>query len=218
MRCCGPPGVEIFDERQARRDVRSYRRRGLDRAGRRLVDIVAGKGRDVLEIGGGIGAVELELLGRGAEQAVNVELSPAYDAFARELAEEAGVADRIERRIGDLVKEPELADEADIVVMHRVVCCYPDMPGLVGVAADKARCALALSYPRDAWWTRLGARAANLFMRLTRNEYRSFIHRPAAIAETAQAHGLRPSVTSPGVLWQLAVFERGTSRTVPLVI
>jgi SAM-dependent methyltransferase len=207
MRCCGPPGAEIFDERQARRDLAGYRRRGLDRAARRLVDAVAGKG-DVLAIGGGIGAVELELLRRGAPRAANVELSPAYERFARVLFAEAGVAERVERRIGDVVERPELAAPADVVVMHRVVCCYPNMPALVGIASERARRVLALTYPRDSWWTRLGSRAVNLFMRLTRNEYRSFIHRPAAIGAAAATHGLQPTMTRASVLWQLAVFER----------
>lgn len=210
MRCCGPAGAEIFDERQARRDLRSYRRRGLDAAGRKLVDAVSGKGGDVLEIGGGIGVIELELLRRGASHAVNVELSPAYDPFAKELAEEAGVADRIERHIGDLVEQPALAGEADVVVMHRVVCCYPDMPGLVGTAAGKARRALALTYPRDAWWTRSAARVGNLVMRLLRKEYRGFIHPPAGIRAAAEAHGLRLASAQSGLLWQIAAFERET--------
>jgi SAM-dependent methyltransferase len=207
VRCCGPKGLEIFDERQARRDVASYRRRGLDRAARLLVAAVAGKG-DVLEIGGGIGAIELELLRRGASRATNVELSPAYEPYARELLDEAGFAARVDRRIGDVVERPELAGPAAVVVMHRVVCCYPDMPALVGVAADKARRVLALTYPRDSWWTRLGSRAVNLFMRLTGNEYRAFIHRPAAIAATANEHGLRLANEHRGPLWQIAAFAR----------
>jgi SAM-dependent methyltransferase len=209
VRCCGPRGVEIFDERQARRDLASYRRRGLDRAARRLVGAVASNG-DVLEIGGGIGAIELELLRRGAARATNVELSPAYEPYARELLDAAGLVGRVDRRVGDVVEQPELAVPADVVVMHRVVCCYPNMPALVGIAADKARCVLALTYPRDTWWTRLGSRAVNLFMRLTGNEYRSFIHRPAEIRDTATSRGLKPTLHHAGVLWQLATFERGT--------
>ena len=162
----------------------------------------------MLEIGGGVGALEVELLRRGADRAVNVELSPAYEAFARDLLAESGLAERVERRVGDLVEEPGLVGAADVVVMHRVVCCYPDMPALVGAAADKARKALALTYPRDSWWTRLGAGAVNVFMRLTRNEYRSFIHPPEGIRTTASAHGLQQTLERPGVLWQLAAFER----------
>ena len=164
----------------------------------------------MLEIGGGVGALEVELLRRGADRAVNVELSPAYEAFARDLLAESGLAERVERRVGDLVEEPGLVGAADVVVMHRVVCCYPDMPALVGAAADKARKALALTYPRDAWWTRLGAAAVNLFMRLTRNEYRSFIHPPARIRGVVASHGLHATREHHGVLWQLAAFERAS--------
>ena len=92
MNCCAPAGAEIFDERQARKDARHYRRRGLDGAAWQLVQALAGKGGDVLEIGGGVGGIEIELLKRGASRAVNVELSPAYDPFARELIAEATLA------------------------------------------------------------------------------------------------------------------------------
>ena len=46
-----------------------YRRRGLDRTARRMVDLLTEAGIDgatVLEIGGGVGEIELELLERGA--------------------------------------------------------------------------------------------------------------------------------------------------------
>jgi hypothetical protein len=36
-------------------------------------------GASVLEVGGGVGEIHLELLRRGATRAVNLELSPAYE-------------------------------------------------------------------------------------------------------------------------------------------
>ncbi len=92
---------------------------------RQLVDhLVSGgmEGRSVLEIGGGIGAIQLELLKAGAERTVNVELSGGYEPVATELLERARLGDRVERRIGDFT---ELAAdlEADDVVMNRVICC-----------------------------------------------------------------------------------------------
>ena len=38
---------------------------------------------------------------------------------------------------------------ADIVILNRVVCCYPDMPKLVGAAADHTREVLVLSFPKE---------------------------------------------------------------------
>jgi magnesium-protoporphyrin O-methyltransferase len=89
--------------------------------GLRLVELVAGRGREVLEVGGGVGALQLELLRRGVERATNVELSPAYEQEAEALAREAGVEDRVDRRLLDFAREGADVDPADIVLMHRVV-------------------------------------------------------------------------------------------------
>ena len=90
-------------------------------------------GASVLEVGAGVGAIELELLAAGAARATDVELSGEYEEEAQKLLDEHGVADRVERRVGDFVTEP--VEPHDVVVLHRVVCCYPDVDALVGVAA-----------------------------------------------------------------------------------
>ena len=92
-----------------------------------------------------IGAVEIELLKAGAARSTVVELSPGYEEVAAELAREAGVAERIERHIGDFVADG--TEPADVVVLHRVVCCYPDYEVLLGAAAGKARQTVVFTYP-----------------------------------------------------------------------
>jgi cyclopropane fatty-acyl-phospholipid synthase-like methyltransferase len=84
------------------------------------------EGGTVLEIGGGVGEIHIELLKRGAESALNLELSPAYADVARQLLREAGLEERADWRLHDIAASPEVIEPADIVVMHRVVCCYPD--------------------------------------------------------------------------------------------
>lgn len=176
-----------------------------------MVDELASRGIDgvsTLEVGGGIGAIEFELLKRGAERATIVELSHGYDDEAGALAREAGVEGRIERRHGDFAAMEAGIDEADVVVMHRVVCCYPDPELLVGAAARHARRLLALTYPRDTWWLRTGFRLANVWFRLT-GGIEGFVHPPARIVSAAERSGLALSVHErPGHIWRLAVFER----------
>jgi hypothetical protein len=163
MDCCAAKGCdEFFNERFARWLARRYRRRGLDKTARRMVGFLEERGisgRTVLEIGGGIGEIQLELLRAGAERTVNLELSPNYESIARELLREAGFEDRVERRLVDIAEQPAEVAPADAVVMHRVVCCYPDMPKLVGAAADHARRHLA----------RIGERAFRSVERLFRS-------------------------------------------------
>ncbi len=212
--CCSPRAYdEFFDEKQARRDARRYRRRGLDKTARRMVGFLAGygvEGATVLEAGGGVGAIQIELLKAGSERAVNVELSPSYEKEAAELLREAGLKERVERRIGDFARDG--IEPADVVVLHRVVCCYPDYEGLVGAAADRARRALVLSFPKETWLTRIAFAAFNLVQRLRRKDFRAYVHPVAGILGAAEHRGLRPAFGHRGAFWQVAGLER-TSRT-----
>src|ERR687886_631490 len=97
--CCGSRGyARMFNDRFARRRAARYRRRGLDRTARRMVDLLppgAVSGGTVLEIGGGVGEIQLELLRRGAVRATNLELADSYDGPALQLAAEAGMSARV---------------------------------------------------------------------------------------------------------------------------
>ena len=69
----------------------------------RIVDFADSNGLDgasVLEIGGGIGDIQVELLRRGASRTTNLELSGAYEAEALRLLEERGMAERATRVLG----------------------------------------------------------------------------------------------------------------------
>jgi hypothetical protein len=210
--CCVPRGYDqFFNAKQARRDARRYRRRGLDRAARRLVELLTSNGVEdatVLEAGGGVGAIQIELLKAGARSTTNVELSPAYEEEAAKLAGEAGVAGRIERRLDDFAAAHETVGPADLVVLHSVVCCYPDPELLVGAAAARARRSLVLSFPPDNAAVRLGARALNLFCAARGKDFRVYVHPHRAILGPALRAGLAASAEGRSGFWRLAVFER----------
>ncbi len=212
--CCSRQGYDsFFTEKLARRDARHYRRRGLDANSRRIVGFAARRGvvgATVLDVGGGNGALGLELLKAGAASAITVELSSSYDETAAELAREAGVEDRVERRVVDFADAAAELPEADVVVMHRVVCCYPDGEALVAAAAGRARRLLAFSFPRRAWWTRLGASGVNVVFAARRMEFRSFIHRPERLISAAEREGMRTAWANEAELWRIAGFERSS--------
>jgi hypothetical protein len=201
----------MFSERGARAQARSYRRSGLDAGSRRIVALLKERGVDgltLLEVGGGIGAIQIELLKAGLARAVSVELTPTYEESAAELLREAGFEDRVERRVMDFVNAGADIGAADIVVMNRVICCYPDLPRLAGAAADHARGLLVMTFPKERWWTRVMVWMANAGMGLTRREFRIFLHPMAQILATGEKHGLRLSVDRPGVFWEITAMER----------
>jgi 2-polyprenyl-3-methyl-5-hydroxy-6-metoxy-1,4-benzoquinol methylase len=207
--CCRSGGYErMFSAKQARVDADRYRKRGLGGTSKRLVELAGDvSGETVLEVGGGVGAIELDLLEVGADRATNVELSGEYEEEAQKLLAERGLTERVERRVGDFVAAS--VDPHDVVVMHRVVCCYPDVDRLVGVAAASARRRMVLTYPRERPWTRAGIGAINLFMRISGSEFRAFVHPVARMEAAAQREGLTlERREQPGLIWENAAYER----------
>jgi hypothetical protein len=211
--CCRVPrGYEkLFGERTARRDVKRYRRKGLDETARIMVDFLRERSLDgsaVLEIGGGVGAIEKEVLQAGAERAINVELSPYYEATALELWREAGVEERAQYLVADVATDGKDVDPADAVIMHRVVCCYADYDALIGAAAERSRRYLVMSFPRERILSRAVVAAINLVARLLRWEHRSFVHPVAEMIAAAERHGVLPVFEHRALVWQMAAFER----------
>jgi 2-polyprenyl-3-methyl-5-hydroxy-6-metoxy-1,4-benzoquinol methylase len=201
----------FFNQRFARRLANRYRKRGLDKTAQTMVEFLRAvglQGASVLEVGGGVGEIEVELLQAGATRAQNLELSPAYQQPARALAAQAGVQGRIDWRIHDLAEDPGAVAPADLVVLHRVVCCYPDYARLLGTAADHAQRALVFSYPRRNLLSRAFYRGFNLVMRLTGSGFRGFAHPPDAMLGVLEDHGLRRTYQGRSRIWQVAGLER----------
>jgi Methyltransferase domain len=195
----------------ARRSLEQYRRKGLGELDERMVaaSSVGGlEGTRVLEIGGGIGILQSELLRGGAARGEVVELVSAWEPYARELAREQGHEDRTSFRVADVLDNPESVEDADVVLLNRVVCCTPDGIALAGQAARLARRTLVLSFPRDVLWVRAAFRLFNVGMRLLRRSFRVFVHPPAELAAVAQAAGLQPAESGRTGIWAFAAFRR----------
>jgi hypothetical protein len=166
------------------------------------------EGATVLEVGGGVGEIQIELLKRGAERSVNLELSPAYEREAERLLGEAGLQGRVQRRLHDIAIDPDTVEPADVVVLHRVVCCYPDYERLLGAAAAHARRLLVFSYPRRNAVSRLVIGAQNVGFRIRRMEFRTFAHPPAAMLAVLGDRGLHAAFAHSGIAWQMTGLAR----------
>jgi 2-polyprenyl-3-methyl-5-hydroxy-6-metoxy-1,4-benzoquinol methylase len=209
--CCNPIDYRrLFSRKYASRDARRYRERGLGATSRALVELAGDvEGATVLDVGGGIGAIELELLAAGAERATNVELSGGYEEAASALLSERGLSDRVDRRVADFVSEGDAVEPHDVVVLHRVVCCYPDVDALMGAAAEHARNRLVLTYPQEHLLMRLGLRVINLWLRVSGCGFRTYVHPVARILGAAEADGLRlVRRERQGFLWESAALVR----------
>jgi magnesium-protoporphyrin O-methyltransferase len=210
---CSP---NTFSSREAEGDLKRYRDKGPDATTRALIDAIVAEGivgATLLDIGGGIGVIQLELLEAGAAKAESVDASEAYVETATAEAERRGFVDRTVGRVGDFVALAPDIEPADVVTLDRVVCCYPDLPALLGVSAGKARRMMGLVYPRDIWWNRIVARVMNAWSWLTRDATRWYLHRPGQVDAILRAAGFRRQEVKRDLVWQVVIYRRAAGAT-----
>jgi len=242
MACRQCQGIErFFDEATARRELERYRRKGPAKTTRLLLEALEAEGvegRTFLDVGGGVGAIQHELLAGGAASGTHADASPAYLEAARSEARRRGNLERMRFVLGDAVELAAVSGErppdegdtraaarhdgtsddtaapghlppsADFVTLDRVVCCYPDMEGLVDATAARAERAYGLVFPRVNLLTRVGFRLLNLVQRLRNHPFHVFLHPTEGVVERVRRHGLEPRVHHRTFLWQVMVFVR----------
>ena len=212
---CGCP--HTFGTRDAKADLKRYRERGPEPTTRALIDAIVARGIDgatLLDIGSGIGAIQLGLLGAGLSRAESVDASAAYVRLARGEANRRGFADRTSGRVGDFVAIAGDVQAADVVTLDRVVCCYSDPVALVTRAAAHARSMVGLVYPRTWRWMRWLARVANAVIPSFRRQP-IFIHPNAVVDEPLRAAGFERRDVTRTLVWQVALYVRATAPPAP---
>lgn len=213
MESCQCQGIESkFDQKYAAKKLKEYRKKGPKQTTWELIRALRTQdlaGLTLLDIGGGVGDIQHELLRSGLKQAIDSEASTAYSDACRQEAERLGHADRIRHIRGDFVTAAGSIPEADIVTLDRVICCYDDLSRLITLSAQKARKLYGIVYPVDAWWTRLAVRLYyDLRNLLARNPMRMFVHPSATVEALIQGNGLQRRFYRKMGAWQVVVYAR----------
>ncbi|MCS6774532.1 MAG: class I SAM-dependent methyltransferase [Thermoflexales bacterium] len=212
MACCSAY-AHTFNHRVAALDLARYRKFGPSRATKVMLELVqracSPQGKQVLDIGAGVGAAHLELLKAGAASAIDVDGSQAYLEAARSEAQRLGFVERVTYRYADFVEVASEIPEVDLVLLDRAICCYPDMPALVGAASQKARCAMGLVWPRENRWVRLGVALFNLFERVfVPCPLMVYVHPSAQVDVVAAQQGLGLYAHRAVGFWQVRAYAR----------
>jgi len=195
----------------ARREADDYRKSGVAERLVPMVDFMQERGVEgasVLDIGFGIGALHFELLKRKAASVIGIEVVEGYKNLASQLARELGFGDVVDYRVGDFTLLEGEIPQADIVVLDRSVCCYPDWEGLVRPSAQRARRLYGLVLPAERWYVRATLRAANGFFGVLRIHYQAYMHPRHRIEAAINAAGLTRVFTRRQGFWDTMVYAR----------
>lgn len=203
--------ANIFSSKEAEGDLKRYLREGPSSSTKALIDAILAEGVEaatLLDIGAGIGAIQLGLLGAGAARAESVDATEAYVQTAQAEAARRGFGERVTGRVGDFVAVASELPRADFVTLDKVVCCYPDLPALLGRAAEHANRAVGLVYPRQTWWNRVASRLLAAWGRVTRDPTRWHIHPTADIDAVLDHAGFERHEVRRELIWHVALYRR----------
>lgn len=214
--CCASSPINAldqhFDKQRAEEDALDYAENGLTARGEKMLAYLDLHGTGLntaLDIGCGAGGLHHELLLRHLVRSVQaLDASNASISAAISSAGEMGIAEGIHYQAVDFARHPEVAERADVVLMDRVLCCYPELDALLKPAIEKSRQYLVISYPRESFWVRLYYRWRALVKSVQRSAFRLYYHEPKAIRAIAQAEGMQLVDEAIEDSWQIDVYKR----------
>jgi magnesium-protoporphyrin O-methyltransferase len=203
---------EAYDAKVASADLHKYRSSGPRPWTTALIEalkIEGVEGATLLDIGGGIGAIQHELLEAGAAKATSVEASSAYLSAAREEADRRGHAGRVTYKHGDFVALAESIPPADVVTLERVLNVYPDWAHLAALSAERARRLYGVVIPRDTPFVRLVISVINMVLRLRRQQVRAAVVPFDELERILLGQGLLQSFSgNVGPAWRVLLYRR----------
>jgi magnesium-protoporphyrin O-methyltransferase len=166
--------------------------------------------RSVLELGCGRGELSADLARAGAVRVTGIDLSPDNVAAARQIAAEDGLSDRVEFHVGNAA-EAQLSPH-DVIVHHRVICCYPDPKAFLRNSIGATGSVYGLSMPRSTGLMGLVVRLAlsfeNLIHRIKRRGFRAYVHDERLVDATVRSAGFVLHRRSNRRGWFVAVYTK----------
>ncbi len=213
MSCCCPHSQSagrLFSFFAARYRKR-FEKKGFEPPQEKLFEGIKQAGfqdNSILEIGCGVGYFHQTLLANGASSAVGVELAANMIAEAKDRAKKINMAEQTAYLQGDFI---QLADDiklADLTLLDKVICCYPDADSLVHKSLEKTNRVYAVIYPRDRWLTKIGVSIGAALMWLMRSDFRPYVHDPLKIEQWANEAGFDKVHENTTTVWLVQVYKK----------
>lgn len=211
--CCG--ANEIFDLKRAEKEFKKYTRKGPRNPTAKLIkrfDHNSISDRTLLDIGGGIGAIQWFFLENGAKKTTDVDASSSYLKVAADYSSQNGWQNRSNFFHGDFVETNQTFESYDFVTLDKVVCCYPEYQSLLLKAASHCNDTLALTFPVRNLISRFLILLSGLYFYLKNNPFRTYIHRPSEIRELIRSCGFEPIYADVAFPWHVQIYRRVQSR------
>lgn len=208
--CCD--ANKEFDQKTARKQMKTYRKKGPTGTTKKIIaemEKIEVQGKQLLDIGGGIGALQWYFLERGGKSTISVDASYSYIAESKKYAGEKEWLDRVKFIEGDFNDQLQEVDSVNIVTLDKVICCYPDYVSILTNSMSKSKEYLALSYPVSNWISRSLNAMVAIFQKLRKSQFRSYVHPVKKVRALIKGENYALIGSSSTFPWIIEVYQRG---------
>jgi magnesium-protoporphyrin O-methyltransferase len=206
--CCGAD--QFFDLKTAKKQYKRYLRNGPSKVTKKLIGQLekTNIGEFLLDVGGGIGAIQWWFLSHGGKQTFGVDASSGYTDLVKEHAAKNNLKESTHFMKGDFIAKAEELPKVDHVTLDKVICCYPDFEAILNLACAKAIHTVSLSYPMDGFIADIFRGFGVLFMKLSGNPFRPYIHRVESIRALFAENGFEVNEKELSFPWYIETYAK----------
>ena len=206
--CCGAD--RHFDAKNAKKQYRQYLKKGPSRVTKKLIGQLKNlnTGTTLLDVGGGIGAIQWWFLNLGGTQTIGVDASSGYTVLAQEHAAKNNLQENTRYLIGDFTANEDEIPLVDHITLDKVICCYPDYKAILMLACKKSTHTLSLSYPMDGFIAEIFRGFTVLSMKIMRNPFKPYIHRVASVRELIVENGFTLNEHALAFPWHIETYVK----------
>lgn len=207
--CCGAD--LFFDQKKSGKLYKNYLIKGPSRVTAKMIKQLEKQeiaGKSMVDIGGGIGALQWWFLENGGNKTVDIDASSGYLKQAENHAISKGWESNAQFLLGDCLDVYPQIKYADFITLDKVVCCYPNYKEILEASCDKATEAVSLSYPMDGFISDAIRKLGDILMSFRDNPFRPFIHSVTDIRTVFEQKGFKRVAHKLVFPWHVETYER----------
>lgn len=210
--CCGADG--LFDLKGAKKELRKYQKKGPGKPTKKLIDLLFKdvNEKSLIDIGGGIGAIQWAFLKKGGQSTTDVDASCGYISVAKKFADDQGFAEKVKFITGDFVNHESEISSSNYVSLDKVICCYPDYKALLSAALNKCDSSIGLVYPFGGLLPKLFAKLEMAYFWIRKIQFGTYIHDPEEVENFIIDHGFELSEKTTSFPWHVQVYRRKSTE------
>lgn len=213
INCCQREGIDKqFGKKITDSELKRYRKKGPRKTTKLLINALSEndiKNKTLLDIGGGLGLISFELFKKDLKYSILVDLSSSYLSHSKTEAQRLNLSDKIQTMEGDYVELSATIEPVDIVVLDKVICCYPDLEPLLLSSLTKSKYLYGLVYPHKSFYSTTLSRIMNLFLQLFGKSFRIYIHLDDEVEKIIKQNGFKKTFTGRWFVWNVCLYEKG---------